>query len=154
VRFSASSSPSLFFNSSSSPIKSGVVDLAHVIEAAREASGRAYAPYSGFRVGAAILTRGGAVHAGCNVENASYGLTTCAECNATAAMLLAASDDRNIRLIVIVSPDSAPCFPCGACRQVLNEFGCEEVIVLEASGDPRCYPLKTLLPHAFGPESL
>ena len=130
------------------------MDLAYVIESAHEASERAYAPYSGFRVGAAILTQDGAVHAGCNVENTSYGLTTCAERNAAAAMVLAAPDDRNIRFVVIVSPDAAPCFPCGACRQVLNEFGCEEVIVLEASGDPRRYPLKMLLPHAFGPESL
>ncbi len=134
----------------------GRMDLAHAIEAAHAASEKAYAPYSGFRVGAAILTEGGAVHAGCNVENASYGLTTCAERNAAAAMTLAAADalDRKIRLVTIVSPDAAPCFPCGACRQVLHEFGCKEVVVLEASGGLRRYPLSALLPHAFGSESL
>jgi cytidine deaminase len=130
------------------------VDLAHIIEAARVASLRAYAPYSDFRVGAAILTEGGAVHAGCNVENASYGLATCAERNAAAAMVLADPGDRKVRLVAIVSPSAAPCFPCGACRQVLREFGCKDVIVLEASGSPRGYPLDVLLPHAFGPESL
>ena len=130
------------------------MDLTHVIEAARAASFRAYAPYSNFRVGVAILTNGGAVHAGCNVENASYGLAICAERSAAAAMALADPDDRKIQLVAIVSPNAAPCFPCGACRQVLREFDCKEVVVLEASGNPRHYPLDALLPHAFGPESL
>ncbi len=130
------------------------MDPAHIIEAAHAASSRAYAPYSNFRVGAAILTEGGAVHAGCNVENASYGLAICAERNAAAAMTLADPHDRKIQLVAIVSPNSAPCFPCGACRQVLREFDCKEVIVLGASGSPRRYPLEALLPHAFGPESL
>ena len=129
------------------------MDLAHVIEAARVASSRAYAPYSNFRVGAAILTEGGAVHSGCNVENASYGLAVCAERNAAAAMTLADPYDRKARLIAVVSPDEAPCFPCGACRQVLHEFDCEEVVVLEASGVPRRYPFDALLPHAFGLKS-
>ncbi len=131
------------------------MDLAaHAIETARGASSKAYAPYSNFRVGAAILTEGGAVHAGCNVENASYGLAICAERNAAAVMTLADPYDRKIRLVAIVSPDAAPCFPCGACRQVLREFDCKEVVVLEASGTPRRYALDALLPHAFGPESL
>ena len=130
------------------------MDLVHAIETARAASERAYAPYSNFRVGAAILTEGGAVHAGCNVENASFGLSICAERNAVAAMALADPNDRKIRLIAVVSPSAALCFPCGACRQVLHEFGCEEVVVLEASGSPRRYPFDTLLPHAFGQERL
>ncbi len=130
------------------------MDLARIIEVARAASEKAYSPYSNFRVGAAILTEGGAVHTGCNVENASYGLTVCAERNAAAAMVLADPDDRKIRLIAVVSPDAVPCFPCGACRQVLHEFGCEEVIMLEASGTFRLYPFSTLLPYAFGSENL
>jgi cytidine deaminase len=134
----------------------GLVNITHVIEAAHASSEKAYAPYSNFRVGAAILTRGGTVHAGCNVENASYGLSLCAERNAAAAMIAGTTDeeDRRIRLVAVVSPDAAPCFPCGACRQVLYEFGCEEVVVLETFGDPRRYPLDALLPRAFGPESL
>ena len=130
------------------------MDLTHLIETARAASTRAYAPYSNFRVGAAVLTENGAVHAGCNVENASYGLSLCAERDAVAAMVAASALDRKIRLVAVVSPDAAPCFPCGACRQVLHEFGCEEVVVLETSGNPQRYPLNSLLPHAFGPESL
>ena len=129
------------------------MDLETLIVAAREASERAYAPYSDFHVGAAILTEGGAVHAGCNVENASYGLAICAERNAAAAMALADPEDREIRLVAVFSPDTSPCFPCGACRQVLREFGCKEVVVEEASG-LRSYPFEEILPNSFGPEDL
>jgi cytidine deaminase len=121
--------------------------------AAREASRNAYAPYSNFHVGAAILTGGGALHAGCNVENASYGLAICAERNAAATMVFANPEDREIRLVAVFSPDASPCFPCGACRQVLNEFGCKEVVVEDESGLRR-YPFEEMLPHSFGPEDL
>jgi cytidine deaminase len=124
-----------------------------VMDAAREASKRAYAPYSSFHVGAAILTEGGALHAGCNVENASYGLAICAERNAAAAMALANPEDRAIRLVAVFSPDASPCFPCGACRQVLREFGCKEVLVEDGSG-LRHYKFEEILPHSFGPEDL
>ena len=80
------------------------------------ASLKAYAPYSNFRVGAAVLTGSGDVHAGCNVENASHGLAICAERNAVARMVAADVDDRKIRLVAVVSPNAVPCFPCGACR--------------------------------------
>jgi cytidine deaminase len=129
------------------------LDLETVMDAAREASQRAYAPYSDFHVGAAILTEGGEIHAGCNVENASYGLALCAERNAAAAMALANPEDREIRLVAVSSPEAAPCFPCGACRQVLREFNCKEVVVEEDSGLRR-YPFEEILPHAFGPEVL
>ena len=124
-----------------------------VMEAAREASKNTYAPYSNFHVGAAILTEGGAIHTGCNVENASYGLAICAERNAAAAMALENPHDREIRLVAVFSPDVSPCFPCGACRQVLREFGCKEILVEEATGLRR-YPFEEILPHAFGPEGL
>jgi cytidine deaminase len=131
------------------------VDLAHLIEAARIASSKAYAPYSNFRVGAAVMTGDGGVYTGCNVENASYGLAICAERNAVARMVADANpDDRKIRLVAVVSPDAAPCFPCGACRQVLHEFGCEAIIVLDASGGIQRYPFQEILPHSFGPEDL
>jgi cytidine deaminase len=129
------------------------VDLERVMDAAREASRNAYAPYSNFCVGAAIVTEDGAIHSGCNVENASYGLTICAERNAAAAMALASPHDRGIDLVAVFSPDASPCFPCGACRQVLREFGCKEVVVEEASGLRR-YPFEQILPHSFGPETL
>ena len=130
------------------------MDLETVMEAAREASKSAYAPYSNFRVGAAILTEGGAIHSGCNVENASYGLAICAERNAVTTMAFASPEDREIRLVAVFSPEASPCFPCGACRQVLREFGCKEVVVEGASGDLRRYPFEEILPHAFGPEDL
>jgi cytidine deaminase len=129
------------------------MDAQAVMDAARAAAKNAYAPYSDFRVGAAILTEGGALHVGCNVENASYGLAICAERNAAAAMALASPEDRMIRLVAVASPNTAPCFPCGACRQVLREFGCEEVLVESATGMRR-YSFEELLPHAFGPEVL
>jgi cytidine deaminase len=129
------------------------LDLETVMDAARDASRRAYAPYSDFHVGAAILTEGGEIHAGCNVENASYGLAICAERNAAAAMALANPEDREIRLVAVSSPDAAPCFPCGACRQVLREFNCKEVVV-EENSELRRYPFEEILPHAFGPEDL
>jgi cytidine deaminase len=62
--------------------------------------------------------------------------------------------DRKIRLVAVVSPNAAPCFPCGACRQVLREFGCEEVVVLDEGGAPLRYPFEEILPHSFGPEAL
>ncbi len=132
------------------------MNLDDVIRAARAVSKWAYAPYSNFPVGAAILTRGGAVYAGCNVENASYGLGICAERNAAARMIADSTDaeDREIKLAVVYSPNASPCFPCGACRQVLREFGCEEVVVLDANGNPRRYPFEEILPRSFGPEVL
>jgi cytidine deaminase len=129
------------------------LDLERVVAAAREASKNAYAPYSNFHVGAAILTGGGALYAGCNVENASYGLAICAERNAAATMVFADPEDREIRLVAVFSPDASPCFPCGACRQVLHEFGCKEVVVEDGLGLRR-YPFEEILPLSFGPEDL
>ncbi|MGH3148862.1 MAG: cytidine deaminase [Rubrobacter sp.] len=129
------------------------MNLEAVMDAARAASERAYAPYSNFRVGAAILTNGGTVHPGCNVENASYGLSICAERNAAATMAFADPQDREIELVAVFSPNAAPCFPCGACRQALREFGCKEVVVEDGSGLRR-YPFEQVLPNSFGPEAL
>ena len=129
------------------------LDLETVMKAARDAAKNAYAPYSNFHVGAAILTEGGAVHVGCNVENASYGLSICAERNAATTMALADPEDREIRLVAVTSPDASPCFPCGACRQVLLEFGCKEVVVEDEAGLRR-YPFDEILPHSFAPGDL
>jgi cytidine deaminase len=129
------------------------LDLETVMEAARDASEKAYAPYSNFHVGAAILAADGTIHAGCNVENASYGLAICAERTAATAMVFAKPENREIELVAVFSPDASPCFPCGACRQVLREFGCKEVVVEESSGLRR-YPFEEILPHSFGPEAL
>jgi cytidine deaminase len=123
------------------------------MEAARAASKRAYAPYSNFHVGAAILTAGGTIHAGSNVENASYGLSICAEHNAATTMVFADPEDRDIELVAVYSPNDSPCFPCGACRQILREFGCKEVVVDDGSELLR-YPFEQILPNSFGPENL
>lgn len=125
-----------------------------LLEHARRSAEKAYAPYSGFRVGAAVVTEGGSLHTGCNVENASYGLAVCAERNAVAAMALSNPEDREIKTVAISSPDAAPCFPCGACRQVLREFGCKEVLVQDSAGGVRSHTLEELLPNSFGPEDL
>lgn len=132
------------------------MNLEAVMTLAREAAKNAYAPYSNFHVGAAVLTEKGALHAGCNVENASYGLGICAERSAAVAMALADPGDREIHLVAIASPNAAPCFPCGACRQFLREFGCKEVVVEDPSEPSglRRYPFEEILPHSFGPEVL
>jgi cytidine deaminase len=122
--------------------------------AARAAAGRAYAPYSGFRVGAAVLADDGAIYAGCNVENASYGLTVCAE--RSAIIHAVAQGAHSIRAVVVYTPTPAPTTPCGACRQVIAEFGRDARILCctdDAAADVE-FSLADLLPSAFGPGSL
>jgi cytidine deaminase len=123
-----------------------------LISAARSAQTRAYAPYSKFRVGAALEAMDGAVFAGCNVENASYGLTICAERAAICAAVSAGA--HRFRRAVVVSDVDPPAAPCGACRQVLAEFGLD--LPIEGVGSKRTviWRLSDLLPAAFGPEQL
>jgi cytidine deaminase len=123
-----------------------------LIEAARSAQSRAYAPYSNFRVGAALETVDGTVFTGCNVENASYGLTICAERAAVSAAVGAGA--RRFRRAVVVSDVDPPAAPCGACRQVLAEFGLD--LPIDGVGPHRkmSWKLAELLPAAFGPEQL
>ncbi|MBN3452844.1 cytidine deaminase [Mycobacterium sp. DSM 3803] len=114
-----------------------------------EASSRAYAPYSGFPVGAAALVDDDRIIAGCNVENVSYGLGLCAEC----AVVCALHSGGGGRLVALacVGPDGGPLMPCGRCRQLLLEHGGPELLVDHPAG-PR--PLRELLPDAFGPDDL
>ena len=126
-----------------------------LVAAAREAAGRAYAPYSGFPVGAAVLTEDGAVYAGCNVENASSGLTVCAE--RVAVWTAAAAGHRTVRAVAVTAPKLAGVTPCGACRQVLNEFVPRDgdlIVVLDGATGPEPMALSALLPRAFGPRDV
>lgn len=125
------------------------MELEEIVKAADVVAERAYAPYSNFRVGAAVLTGEGSIYIGCNVENASYGLTACAERNAVGAMV--GGGERNIELVAITSPDASPVLPCGACRQVLLEFGCRGIIVRGLAGELLHYTFDEMLPNAFGP---
>lgn len=120
--------------------------------AARQVQTQAYAPYSNFRVGVALEASDGSVFVGCNVENASYGLTICAERAAICAAVSAGV--REFRRAVVVSNVDPPAAPCGACRQVLAEFGLN--LSIEAVGPGRTvrWLLSELLPAAFGPEQL
>jgi cytidine deaminase len=123
-----------------------------VIAAARSAQARAYAPYSKFRVGAALEGADGTVFSGCNVENASYGLTICAERAAVCAAVSAGVT--RFRRAVVVSDVDPPAAPCGACRQVLAEFGLDLPIDGVGSKSTVRWRLSDLLPAAFGPEQL
>lgn len=122
--------------------------------AARTAQSRAHAPYSGFKVGAAVLGTDGAVHSGCNVENAAYPVGTCAEEAAIAALV--AAGGQGLAAILILGDGDALVTPCGACRQRIREFGGPEtpVHIAGPEGVRRTFRLGELLPFAFGPESL
>jgi cytidine deaminase len=132
------------------------IDWPGLRAAATEAAGRAYAPYSGLRVGAAALVAGGQVITGCNVENASYGLTLCAECGLVSALHAsgaaqppsAAQPDAPAPLLAVsvVAGDGEPLLPCGRCRQLLLEAGGGDLLVDTANGPVE---LKVLLPAAF-----
>ncbi len=124
-----------------------------LVREARAARDRAYAPYSGFHVGAALLTDDGRVVPGANVENASYGLSMCAE--RTAAFRAASEGARRVVAVAVVASNEEPTWPCGACRQILWEFGPDMVVISEGSGGRRDERrLADLLPDAFGPADL
>jgi cytidine deaminase len=128
--------------------------LQRLLAAARAARGQAYAPYSRFAVGAALLDEQGRVHAGCNVENAAHPQGQCAEAGALAALVLAGG--RRVVAAVVVAEAPQPITPCGGCRQKLREFAADDTPVLAA--DDRAvlarHTLGALLPHSFGPEHL
>ncbi|MEB3328163.1 MAG: cytidine deaminase [Candidatus Sericytochromatia bacterium] len=130
------------------------VSSVELVAIAQAAASRAYCPYSGFHVGAALLTEEGDVFSGCNVENVSFGLTNCAE--RTAVYAAVAAGRRRFRAIAIVQgatggrpPGEEPCWPCGACRQVLAEFNPQLEVVFQGAEGPRTMSLAELLPHSF-----
>ncbi|MBN1136188.1 MAG: cytidine deaminase [Anaerolineae bacterium] len=125
-----------------------------LVEIARQARERAYAPYSHFPVGAALLGRSGRVYTGCNVENASYPLTICAEQTAVAKAV--SEGEREFKAIAVITATGAT--PCGACRQILREFGGPDgdlrVIVADTAGHVRAFTIAELLPAGFTPDQL
>jgi cytidine deaminase len=122
---------------------------------ARAAAARAYVPYSKFRVGAAVLAESGKIYAGCNVENASYGLCNCAERTAIFSAVAAGETELRLRCVVVYTPTPTATSPCGACRQVINEFGPEARVISVCDGKSRIdTTLDKLLPGAFGPDDL
>src|SRR6516164_7632660 len=117
-----------------------------LLDAARQALKRAYAPYSNFHVGAAVLTEQGEIFTGCNVENASYGLTICAE---RAAIFTAVQETSAAKLAIqalaVVNGDELPCSPCGACRQVIFEFGENAIVIFKGQTGYQQLPITDLL---------
>ena len=121
----------------------------NLIEKAKAAANNAYAPYSNFKVGACVLFESGNTYIGCNVENASYGLSLCAERNAIATAIVNGENSKLVA-IAIFSPMQAKCVPCGACRQWLYEFSKDTVVVLENDNKNLLhYSIQELLPLGF-----
>jgi cytidine deaminase len=128
------------------------MDKRLLIKKAIEAKEKAYVPYSGFRVGAALLTKDGKIYTGCNIECSSYSPTICAE--RTAISKAVSEGDREI-VAIAVTGDSEWTYPCGVCRQVIREFGKDILVIVAKSEDEyREYKLRDLLPHSFGPDDL
>ena len=129
------------------------IDWNLLAEQAEQAATQAYAPYSRFPVGVAILASSGRIYTGCNVENAAYPLGQCAEASAIGAMIVAGADE--ITDIVVVGPDHKLCTPCGGCRQKLWEFGANAIVHLCVDGRiEQQLALAELLPAAFGPHNI
>ncbi len=120
-----------------------------LLQSARECMQRAYAPYSHFKVGAALLTSEDRIFSGCNVENASYGLTNCAERTAIFSAVAQTGPGLTIRAIAVVNDQEVPCSPCGACRQVIYEFGPDAIVAFAAARGWKELPIAELLPEGF-----
>ena len=127
---------------------------AELFAAAQAVRARAYAPYSNFHVGVAILADDGKIYAGCNVENAAYPIGNCAEASAIAAMI--AGGGKRIRRVYVTGPGKVPVTPCGGCRQRIREFADQDVTVIchGVEGEPLQQTVAQLMPHSFGPEFL
>jgi len=125
------------------------MDYEQLLKLAEEASKNSYSPYSKFPVGACVLTSNGKIYKGCNFENSSYGLAICAERNAVGSAI--ADGEKNIRAVAIYSPEKENCTPCGACRQVLNEFKSDEGldVIVKVSNGIKIYKIEELLPESF-----
>ncbi|MCL2603033.1 MAG: cytidine deaminase [Defluviitaleaceae bacterium] len=133
-------------------------DYKQLAALAAEAKDRAYAPYSGFHVGAALLCESGRIYIGCNVESAAFPATVCAE--RTALLKAVSEGERKLKAIAVAGSKSGAegdyCYPCGVCRQMLNEFAGEdfEVIIAKSADDYRVHKWAEILPFGFGPKDL
>lgn len=130
------------------------MNIEHLIEEAKRAREKAYAPYSKFGVGAALLTKDGKVYHGCNIENAAYSMCNCAE--RTALFKAYSEGDKDFQMLAVVADTDRPCSPCGACRQVISELCSKDmtVILTNLKGDILEITVENLLPGAFTPEDL
>ncbi|WP_449620616.1 cytidine deaminase [Robertmurraya sp. Marseille-Q9965] len=128
--------------------------LEDLIAESKVAREKAYVPYSKFKVGAALLTEDGKVYHGCNIENASYGMTNCAE--RTALFKAISEGDKNFTMLAVVADSDRPVPPCGACRQVITELCPKDmkIVLTNLKGDIKELTLEELLPGAFSPEDL
>ena len=118
-----------------------------LVEVAKKYREHAYTPYSKFKVGAAVLTKEGRVYGGCNIENASYPVTNCAE--RTAIFKAVSEGEHEFAAIAIVADTPGPCAPCGMCRQAISEFRIERIIMANLKGDMQAVSLEEILPFAF-----
>lgn len=125
---------------------------ADLIELARDYRRHSYSPYSHFPVGAAVLMESGRVFGGCNIENASYPLSNCAE--RTAIFKALSEGERAFKALAVVADTDAPCAPCGACRQVMAEFRIPRIIMANMKGDMAVVSWEELLPYAFSGDAL
>jgi cytidine deaminase len=120
-----------------------------LLRSARKAMKNAYAPFSNFKVGAAILTAKGDIFVGCNVENSSYGMTNCAERTAIFSAIAAKGPGLEILAVAITNARGVPCSPCGACRQVIYEFGPSAIVFYQGQKGPKESLITELLPEGF-----
>lgn len=118
-----------------------------LMQAAKKAYANSYAPYSHFQVGAALLTKTGKLYLGCNIENASYGATNCAE--RTAIFKAVSEGEREFERLAVAAGDGSTAYPCGICLQVIHEFMPEGSVILEKEGELLSFSVKELLPHGF-----
>lgn len=128
------------------------MDAKELMKMAIEARQNAYAPYSHFAVGAALLAESGKVYTGCNIENASYGLTCCAERNAIFAAV--GAGERRFKMLAVAADSPEPVAPCGACRQVIAEFGIPLVVMGNLKEATKTMTAEELLPYGFGQDSM
>ena len=128
------------------------LEIQKLMDCAIKARENAYSPYSHFAVGAALLCEDGTLYEGCNIENASYGLTNCAE--RTAIFKAVSEGHIKFKALAVVADTEGPCAPCGACRQVISEFDIPQIILANLKGNYRVVSLDELLPFRFGADSL